>query len=217
MGTVIVPRYAGLGCVAVDADKGEVRESIWNGLFAEAKHHDGNGDRKEPEPNDQGVYFGKRIDDGLSLAAAQSEGLEDGSHTVAQVGTQQGHRDHIKQGDRQVAESGDDHGVRVVGTEFRQGGTDANRVVENMENNKREDGRPAPDHHPRGQGGGDGVGIVVLDVPGGAAGGSELDGGDNVQQNRGKEENPRYPDAVAVQESMEEVGVVIKGVLPLEH
>ena len=35
--------------------------------------------------------------------------------------------------------------------EFRQGGADADSIVEDVENDESEDGRPAPDHHPRGQ------------------------------------------------------------------
>ncbi len=105
----------------------------------------------------------------------------------------------------------------IFRTELGQRGAHPDGVVKDVENQKGQNRRSTPDHHARGSGGGDCGRMLVLNITCRFVGKSELDGGDDVQDESDQKNYPGQPDSVTVKHGLEEMSVVIKSVLSLEN
>jgi hypothetical protein len=204
-------KYKGHGEIQVEMERGSV-------AVAEDQNRNGNGD--ETEPDDRGVAPGEAFDERAGFFRIEAEGLENGGDAVAEVGTENGHRDDVKNRDIPDAEAVDHHFPGVVAglTGFGEiGGIDVgfvgvsrvNGVMHQVVDDKKEDREAGPNHDARGFGRLDGV-VVFVGLAGGAVLAGQRDGCGDVKEERGEQAKARNPDARSMQRVVEKLRVVVE-------
>ncbi len=130
------------------------RACLFTSFTAEAEEKNGERDGDEAEVDYDGVDPGENIDGTGGLLAAKAQGLEDRSNPVAQVGTEQGHRDDVEDCHKRIAKSDDDHfpGVVALGAvwhDLHEGGVVGacfHREVKKVKDDESQNRQATPDH-----------------------------------------------------------------------
>ncbi len=156
------------------------------------------------------------MDQRLGFLGAKAESLKDGRDAVGEVGAKQTHGDDVKNHDKWILKSDDDHFIGINGPNPRELGIDAHGEMKDMENHESEDGETRDDHDSRRLAGLD-RGLVLIGLAGLAVLPRQANGCHHVQDESHQQDDPRDPDAGTVEHLVEEFCVVIECLPPHVH